>query len=371
MTRVVAHIPVFVVSTVLVVLSACGGAAPATPVPSAAAPASAAVPGKPAASAGVAAKPASSAPAVAMTYGVLPSVGSTPVYVPIENGTFASQGLDISVQPFTDTVQIMVSVGSGQLQLGGITLGAAAFNALNRGVVLKGLASLNQDPPGHGTLAPMVVRADLWDSGVLRTPAQLKGRKLAVNAKGVILEYTMAKILAKGGLKPSDVELTYMPFPDMVTALGNKSIDGGMMVEPSATQAITKGVGKLFSDDHASGTQYVVIVTNAKFAESHRDAIERFLQTYIEYVRKFSDGGLKKDNQALGFVEKYTKVTPDITKQVPDPYWHKDGRVNLASLEDQQSYYLSVKSVDYSQPIGLASFMDESYLANALKRLGG
>ena len=52
----------------------------------------------------------------------------------------------------------------------------------------------------------------------------------------------MYKLLARGGLKPSDVDVLTMPFPDMVAALGNKSIDAGNLLEPAATQAITKGV---------------------------------------------------------------------------------------------------------------------------------
>jgi len=307
----------------------------------------------------------------AIQYGLLGSFTNAITFVPVETGAEAAQGLDISITTFTDTVQIMVSVGSGQLQMGNITLGAAALNALNRGIDLKILASSTQDPPGHGMNAPAVARTDLYDSGALTTPAQLKGRKFSINAKGNVQDYQVAKLLARGGLKPSDVETVYMPYPDMVIAFGNKSIDAADMLQPTAAVAMSKGVARLLSDDFSPNTQLAVLVVNGKFAEQHRDALERFLQVHIQTARKFDDGGLRRDDQALAIVEKYTKVAPEITRQVSDPYWPKDGKINVESLQDQQNYYLLAKSVDYTQPIAFEKFIDYSYLDAALKKIGG
>jgi NitT/TauT family transport system substrate-binding protein len=355
----------FVVGIAMLV-AACGGAPAASPAVSSQASTqpSAAATGKPAVSSSITQQ------RVAIRYGLLASVAGAITFVPVETGEMAAQGLDVSISQFTDTVQIMVQVAGGQLDMGTITIGAAAFNALNRGLDIKILASSTQNPAGHGSVVPALARTDMYDSGALNNPAQLKGRKFALNAKGTVLEYALAKLMARDGLKTSDVDLVLMPFPDMVAAFGNKSIEAAMMLEPAATTAIVKGVGKLLSDDHIAGAQLAMVAVNGKFAEQHRDAMERFLQLHLQAARKFDDGGLKRDAPAMAIVENVTKVPNDITRQVPDPYWPKDGKVNLQSLEDQQNYYLQAKSVDYTQAVPLSQFIDYSYLDNVLKRIG-
>jgi NitT/TauT family transport system substrate-binding protein len=44
------------------------------------------------------------------------------------------------------------------------------------------------------------VRKDLVDSGKVKTLKDLKGLKIANGAKGIILDYTLAKMLEHGGL---------------------------------------------------------------------------------------------------------------------------------------------------------------------------
>jgi hypothetical protein len=45
----------------------------------------------------------------------------------------------------------------------------------------------------------------------------------------------------------------------------------------------------------------------------------------------------------------------EVIRLAPDPYWPKDGRVNLESLCDEQTFFLGNRSVDYGQPMDLAS----------------
>src|SRR5206468_7487728 len=159
-------------------LAACGGTAPAASspaaVPSAAAakpsaPASAAASAKPAASAvastavNAAASGSAAAKAGATTeirIGQIPSTNAAPFFVPTEDGSFAARGLKVSITPVTDTAQTMVQIAGGQLEMGTVTLGAAALNAFARGTDLTIVASGGVDPPGHGAFAPVIVRSD-------------------------------------------------------------------------------------------------------------------------------------------------------------------------------------------------------------------
>ncbi len=375
-------------------LAACGGSAAPAASSSSAPPAPNSAPAKPSAAASVAASaPASAKPAVSaaasspasaaasaaakpgtaveMRIGGIPSSAAAPILVPMEDGSFAARGIKTTFTPVTDTAQAMVSIASGQLDIGTVTMGPAALNALNRGADLVELASGGVDPPGHGAFAPVVVRSDLVDSGAVKTMADLKGRKVALNGKGVILEYDLYKALALGNLKPADVDVITMPWPDMVVALGTKALDAGLIGQPLATQAVAKGVGKLLSDDYAQGNQNAVVITNKKYLTAHPATLQAFLEVYVKYIRKLADGAMKKDDAALAILQKYTKVAPDVMRQAPDQYWPKDARINAQSLQDQQAYFLSVKSVDYTQPLDFGKIIDQTLLEKALKNIGG
>src|SRR5438067_1012334 len=83
---------------------------------------------------------------------------------------------------------------------------------------------------------PPVVRKDLYDSGELRAPADLRGRRVAMNTRGASPEYLLTKVLDGAGLTLDDVDLVTIPFPDMPAALANGSVDAAIPAEPAATR---------------------------------------------------------------------------------------------------------------------------------------
>jgi NitT/TauT family transport system substrate-binding protein len=353
-------------------------AKPASSAPSAAASTKPVAGGSAAASAAASAAPSAQAGGPAPTpgstpirLGLLPSGASAPIYTNLETGAYANSGLDVSITPFTDTVQIMVSIASGQLDMGQITLGSGALNAFARGTDLKMLASANQDPPEHGALTPVLVRTDLMDSGQVKSFKDLKGRKVSINGKGTILEYTVGKLSLAAGFQPSDIDLVILPVPDQVTALGNKAIDAALPLQPIATQAVQKGVAKVLTDTVSPNAQLGTITANARWAEAHKDAVIAFLLNQVKMVRQLAGGKYKTNQAALAAIQKWTKTDPEVIKAAPDLNWPQDLRLNRQSLADEQQYFVDQKAVNYSQPIPIDSLIDESYLESALKQVGG
>jgi len=357
-------------------LTACGGASapPAsvngqvTSSSAASKPAASTAPAAAGAPVSAAAKPAG---LTEIRFGLQANGAAAPVLVGTDDGSDAAAGVTLTITNFNDTSQALVAVLGGQLDMAIVATGPAAFNAFNRGADVKLIVSSGQEAPGHAAFLPLIARADLVDSGAVKTPAQLKGRKVALVAKGNIAEYDLARALSTVGLKPQDLDLTTMPFPDMVIALGNKAIDAAMIVHPIADQAIAKGVGKIISDDYAPGTQNAVIVASTKFLDQHADAATNFIAGFVQLVRKLDDGGLKKDDHALAILEKYTKTPPAVIRQGPDSFWPKDGRISSKSLQDEEAYFLEAKELEYSKPLAWPPLIDEHFLDAALKKIGG
>jgi NitT/TauT family transport system substrate-binding protein len=339
-------------------LAACGGgtgAAPTTTAPGTAA---------------VAPASATPEPKGTVKFGANVLLGLAPVLVGVDSGAFAAKNIDVQLEPITDGVRILVSVAAGQLDMGQTSMGAATFNALNRGTDVKVVASGETAQPGPGQPDPLIVRSDLFDSGAVKTVSQLKGKKIALNAKGNVLEYALYKALLAGNLTLADVNIVYMPNPDQVIALANKAIDAALMPFPFSQQAIDKGYGKTLSDDFWPNAQITVLVVNSKYADANPAIVTNFLEAYVRQLRRVNDGKYKTDDQALAILEKYTKTPIATLKSTPPSHWPNDAKISRTSVSDEQDYFLRVKGVEYTIAIPLDRLIDERFLEAALKKIG-
>lgn len=379
--RFIALAGVLSIVAALLAVSGCASAPP-TPVPTpTAAPKTTAPPKEahaptatkaaPAPTATAAAKPASPAPepkAAALAkvdFGMIPAVMASPNYVALEKGYLREQGIDLTVEGFPDTVRIMTLIATNKLNLGQVTMGVAAFNAFARKADMVIVASGNQEASTF-----LMVRKDLYDSGAVKSVADLKGRKVALNGKGTVLEYSMAKMLEKAGLKMTDVDIPLIPWPEMVVAMQNKAIDAGLIAEPTATMAVNMGAGVKIMSAFVPRGQYGTILANSVWAKDNPQVVSNYLVGYLKALRDMNEGKIHQDAAALDIIFKYTKVPVETLKAIPGPYWDPNGRLDKKSIQDVQQFFLESKAVTYPEPLSINSMVDESYLEKALAIVG-
>ena len=370
-------------------LAACGGAAapsagssvPASPAsaaaakPSAAAPAASAAPAKPSTAASGAAKPAASGLAK-VRYGELRILGDAGVYIALEQGFFAQQGIDLELQPFDTAVNMIPPLGTGQIEAGGGAMSAGLWNAVARGVALKVVADkghVDSRPPGF-SVADLLVRKDLWDSGKVKSVADLKGLTMSTPAKGFTGEITQAKELAKGGLTDKDVNLVTVPLTEVATAYANKKVDAGAAIEPFRTIIVDQqktGVLLMHDYDVDPGAQTAGILFGPDFAKS--PLAGPFVTAYLQGVRLYDDGFVKKDpaarQKAIDAMVKHTAVKDRglydlMGVQGLDP----NGAMNVKSLEEQQDFW--VAHGEQQQKVDFSKVVDDQFVKAAVAKLG-
>jgi ABC-type nitrate/sulfonate/bicarbonate transport system substrate-binding protein len=307
---------------------------------------------------------------LALKLGLQPASATAPIIVPAEEGQFTARGLNLSVEPVTDPNQALILAATGQFDIVYAPMAPAALNAFNRGAAVKIVAAGAAQPPGHGDNTPVVVRTQLIDSGEVKTVADLRGRKVAIITRGAS-EYKLTKALAIGGLIENDVDVQIMAAPAMVAALSTGAIDAGLLLQPTAAQAVATGVGKILLDEIDPLGQGGVVVASTRFLDQHPEAVTSFLEVYLQAIRRLSDGKIKSDDQALAAIQKYTDVPPDVIRLGPDPYWPADGHVLVDSLRDAQDFYIRTGNTDYSQPLDIEKLIDYGPLDAALKNIGG
>jgi NitT/TauT family transport system substrate-binding protein len=271
---------------------------------------------------------------------------------------------------------MIAPLGTGQLDVGGGTVAAGLYNGVSRGINLRIVADKGSIKPGY-EYSTLVVRKDLVDSGAYKSLRDLKGRKLAAAAQGAGSESSLNEALKKGGLKFSDVDVVHMGFPEMLTALSNRAIDGGITNEPTLSLVQQKGIAVRASDVVIyPDQQTAVLLYSEAFMRDRRALGEKFMVAYVRALREYN--AALKDGKLMGpGSEEIIRVLIDRTP-VKDPEIYRsmiafavnpDGGVNVASLENDLSFFRE-RGLITDPKVKAADVVDESFVNAALRQLG-
>ena len=94
---------------------------------------------------------------------------------------------------------------------------------------------------GHRYGSAVVVRKD----GPIQTPADLKGRVVAIPSRFSDERLILFRMMKKFGMKPGDIKMVEMAPPDVAGALAARAVDAFSMGEPFPSQAEMAGFGRV------------------------------------------------------------------------------------------------------------------------------
>lgn len=358
-------------------LFACAAPAAPTPVPTkapAAAPTSAVEPSKPAAPTATTPPAPTPTPRPAtLKFGALQAISDAGIYIAIEKGFFKEQGITMEVVNFRSQAEVLAPLGTGQLDVVSMPLGANLIAAADRGVEVKIVGEKGQSKP-NWEFSWIVLRKDLADSGNVKTVADLKGMKLAVPSPGSIGDITVRKVLQEAGLKPGDVEIVVIAPTDQAAALANKAIAAAYTPEPFIARGIQEGFSvKWLPNSQASpdkNAQNALIVFGSALLKD-QDLARRWLSAYLKGARDYLKAFTTKEGrqEIVDILVKFTTVKdPKLYDVMEMPYLDPNGQPNMSSLEDQYQWYVNLGL--YTGKKTLKDIMDLSFLEYAVQKLG-
>jgi NitT/TauT family transport system substrate-binding protein len=162
-------------------------------------------------------------------------------------------------------------------------------------------------------------------------PQDLKGKTLAVTRFGSLTDLLIRPALKNWGLEPQkDVKLIQIGrMPDIVTAISQRTVDGGVISFPTSIQAEKLNLKTLLDfADSSYEIPATTVVISRKFGKSNRDEVLRFLKAYIEGthrlmtdrelgIRALRNYGGISDRDMLAstydlFISRYIKKIPKI-----------------------------------------------------------
>jgi len=282
-----------------------------------------------------------------------PSLSGAPLYIAIEKGYYRDAGVDVQLDMSGLSSDMTVQLATRKLNVIGGAITAGLFNSLAKGLPIGILMSRATSPYSHY----LVIRPEL--KATLKQPADLKGRSVAVVSRGAILVYELIKVLEAGGLTLSDINLKYIPFGQMATALTTGAVDAALMISPLQDAVEEKGIGvKWINADSKIKAQPVLVSVwqmNTDWRRHNEDAARKFVRATLRGVRDYCNAYQRAPNRAevTRILAKYSDVKDTalierIEWGATDPH----GRVFEASLADIQDTFFKEKLVDAKVPVG-------------------
>jgi NitT/TauT family transport system substrate-binding protein len=312
-------------------------------------------------------------PPSVVTVGTPAGVGY-PFYIGMERGYFREQGIDLQHDNFRAGAEMVPLLANGQLDVSQQALVPSTFNAVLRDLPLKAIldgSHAGTDQRSHATL----VRKGLWDSGAVRTLADLVGRKVGTTSNPSGLMIDVDRGLRASGHRIDELDLTILPFPDMPAALANGSVDAAIAVEPSITSAVNQNTAvvlRWLAEDYP-GHQVAVQVIGPSLG-GRPELAHRFTVAYLRGARDWNDAiehGVGIDDLAQ-LLTPYNRLEPgvnaDLLRRHGFTSIDPDGRVDKESVAYDLGWF--VEGGHLERPIDVDQFVDGRYAEAAVAQLG-
>ncbi len=269
--------------------------------------------------------------------------------------------LDMTFTRGTPEAASLLAAGQADLA----TLSFSAFaTTVAKDAIPGGLTIISDNyqdgHPGNATNTFVVL-----EDSPIKTVADLKGRKIAINAFASAVDLDLRVVLKKNGLDPRrDVQIVEVGFPNMGAAIREKRVDCGVLVIPFLPMEMGKGgLRALFTGGDAFGASSVIFqVTTNTFLKSNPDAVRGFLADYVTGLAWYYDPANRQ--KALEIVSDFTKSPKPVLESyfatARDYYRDPNGCVSAASIQKPIDAMVEEKLLDTR--VEAAKYLNLSFL---------
>jgi NitT/TauT family transport system substrate-binding protein len=163
-----------------------------------------------------------------VTVGVLPIVACAPLHLAVRHGFFRAEGLEVQTQTIVSGAAGIRGLDDDfDIALGDyVSLILAQDEGRDLRLVSDGFQAT------EGTLPLMAAQGT-----AMRSPADLKGRTVAVNHRNNVTHLATVSLLSTYRVDKDQVDFVELPFPDMADALGRGRVDAAVMIDPFVISA--------------------------------------------------------------------------------------------------------------------------------------
>jgi ABC-type nitrate/sulfonate/bicarbonate transport system substrate-binding protein len=309
-------------------------------------------------------------PSVTVTVGAKEVVSDAGLLIGMAKGYYEELGIKIESVQFDTGQEMINALAAGQLDVGCTVSAAGLFNAMLRDIPVKIVADKGVNVAGQGYYR-LCIRKGLVDE--IKDYQDLKGRKLAVVGTASLDEIALDRCLNAGGLTTQDVDLQVIrAFPDIVAAMANGSIDGGMVIEPFIAQGMAKDILDPWKDpsEYDPHAQTALLVYGSSMV-SRPEVADRFMVAYIKALRDYNDAFFKNKNkeEIIDILAEWSVVKEKALYEAMFPVGlNPDGYAREKGIELDLAWYMDHGFL--KGELTLEDVLDHQYVDRALQVLG-
>jgi NitT/TauT family transport system substrate-binding protein len=258
-----------------------------------------------------------------ITIGVLPIVDVAPVYLALERGFFAAEGLDVSVELVQGGAAAIPALIGGDLDF---SYGnwVSFLLANQEGIELRAVAGGVAATPGFTELLA------LPDSGLAGAPESLAGTTIALNTLNNIGELAVRSILRASGLDVDDIQLFEVPFPEMGAALERGDVDVIWASEPVPT-VVKSDLDAVVVADSFGGEMEGFPVAGYQATADFVAENPRTVAAFQRALAAAAAIGQDEPERLIEVITGYTNLAPEIVGQLSLPRY--EASIDAATLE--------------------------------------
>jgi NitT/TauT family transport system substrate-binding protein len=278
-----------------------------------------------------------------ITLGSLPVVDAAPAYIADKAGYFKAEGLTVKFQQAQGGAALVPALVSGSIQVA-FSNWVSLFLAKSNGIDLQVIADGDKAKPGFSGVFVM-------PNSPIKKPADLAGKKIAVNTLNNIGGLVISAVLKDQGVDPKSVKFVEVGFPDMGAALQRGDVDAVWVVEPFTSAVKGTLNARLIFDPFSGPTAALPVggyAVTKKFADQNPKTVAAFVRALDKAV---SDANAER-SKVNEVVPTYIKIDAATAAKVTLPiYAATPNPIELQRVADLMQQFGTLK-----QRLDVASF---------------
>ena len=306
---------------------------------------------------------------VKVSLAMLRLTSSAPLFIAMDKGYFAAEGIEIEPQWFDAAQPIAVATASSQVNVGATGITAGLYNMAAKGQKLFIVADKGREEKGFSSSALLASTTEY--EGGLRSIEALKGKRVGITQKGSTFHYMLGRMLEAKGLSLDDVTLVPLgKLSAVMAALQSGQIDACILNEPNISKVQMEGYGKLVTQvSEIMPYQTSAIFYSPEFAKN-KDAAVRFMRAYNKACRYYYEAAIEKKDPArldevVKIIAKYVN-TPEEDIKAGLPYIDPDGKLLAGDIQTQIDWYAAHGMLDGA--LDAKAIVNTHFLEEAMKK---
>ncbi len=287
-----------------------------------------------------------------------------PIFLADQLGYFKKFGITLEPIQLNKNSDALTLAISGDLDVYSGPVNAALLNTLSIEPALKVVGDRGYSEYGGCAYTALLVRKDLFESGEITKPEDLKGRDVAVNSTSVT-GWFFDNYMKTAGLSIDDVNPMDLPTNAYLDAFANKEATALVSPELHVTRLLKAGnVVLLSSSTDFPSQQQGVLVFGKTMMQDHPELGARFMAAYLMGAQKLAEGKTDENVNAI------VAATSEDVELIKEACWisvSSDAMINFAATDILQQWYVERGLLD--APITEEQFWTPKFIEEGAKLL--